>query len=547
MEVPVLIVGGGPAGLSMSVLLSRLGVSSLLVERNPGTSVHPKARNLNLRTAEILRPWGIDADLRKGSLPEEWGEQFVYTRTLAGEEVGRMPTAGFCTPPHLSPARALLSSQDLIEPAIRRYAESFACAEVRFAYELSDFWISDDGVDVTLHDKTADVRREVRTRYLIAADGATSSVRERLEIPLEGARGLGSFMNVYFRSDLGRWTEGRPAVLYWTSEPGAEGVFQPLDGVDRWLCQIPYDAKAESEDDWPPDRCADWIRRAIGSDDVALEILSVRSWTMSATVARSLRSGPVFLVGDAAHQLPPTGGFGMNTGVQDAHNLAWKLAGVIDGWADPRILDTYERERRPVGAYNARHSLENARMVGRVNASVRSGGNASAAVEASRRYGNFLGMDIGFAYAEGALLPDGTDPPEVEDEVADYVPTARPGHRAPHVALRRGAVALSTLDLFDERFALLAGPEGAAWSAAAAQVRGGVPLVAYVVGADGNLSDPGGRWLETYGLERDGAVLVRPDGHVAWRCPRGAPDPSAVLEEVLRAVLGSDRAAGACA
>ena len=219
----------------------------------------------------------------------------------------------------------------------------------------------------------------------------------------------------------------------------------------------------------------------MGSDEVNLGILSIGTWTMNAAVAASFKVGPMFLLGDAAHQLPPTGGFGMNTGIQDAHNLAWKLAAVLQGWAGPGLLDTYELERLPVGRYNAERSLDNARMVGRVNAAVQGGGVAAEAVGQSRRYGNFLGMDLGFAYVEGALVPDGTAPPFVQDEVMDYVPTARPGHRAPHLVLERDGRPLSPLDLFDNRFTVLAGPDGTLWRDAAHSVGAslGVPLPVY--------------------------------------------------------------------
>ncbi|MEE8556746.1 MAG: FAD-dependent monooxygenase [Myxococcota bacterium] len=528
-----MIIGGGPVGLATSALLSRFGVGSCLVERHAQTTYHPKARNLNVRSSEIVRPWGIDARLRDGGLPPHWGRQFVYTRTLSSAELGRMRTGSFAPVEEpVSPTSGLLSSQDRIEPVLREYAESFGCADVRFGCELADFEIGDHGVTATLAGENAP-RARVHARYLVGADGASSLVRERLGIALEGPQGIGSFINVYFRADLARWTDERPAVLYWISEPGNTGVLQPLDGKARWLCQIAYDRNSESVDDYSRERCTRWIRRAVGSEEFELEILSIGSWTMNAAVATSLRVGPVFLVGDAAHQLPPTGGFGMNTGLQDAHNLAWKLAGVLDGWATDRLLDTYETERRPVARYNTQRSLENAGMVGRVNASVLRGTDAGAEVSRSRRYGNFLGMDLGFAYEAGAVVPDGTAAPEVEDEVVDYVPTARPGHRAPHTPLGRDGEEISTLDLFDRHFVLLAGPEGEAWCKAAAAIRGRVPLESYRVARDGDLSDPGGRWLGVFGIERGGAVLVRPDGHVAWRAPRGTENVEHVLSSVL--------------
>jgi len=267
---------------------------------------------------------------------------------------------------------------------------------------------------------------------------------------------------------------------------------------------------------------------------------------MNATVASSWRQGPVFLAGDAAHQLPPTGGFGMNTGVQDVHNLAWKLGAVLEGWADASLLDSYETERRPVARLNADRSLDNSRMVGRINRAAvlaaTGGGKAELeeAVAASKRYGNFMGMDLGYHYASGAIVADGTEPPVVDDPVIDYQPTARPGHRAPHCPLVRDGLELSTIDLFDGRFTLLAGSEGGAWVEALPRGRSGapVPLVALRVGAEADLEDPEDGFESLYGISSQGAVLVRPDGHVAWRAPTAVTDPSAALAAALEQILG---------
>jgi hypothetical protein len=259
-------------------------------------------------------------------------------------------------------------------------------------------------------------------------------------------------------------------------------------------------------------------------------------------VAAAFRRGPIFLAGDAAHQLPPTGGFGMNTGVQDVHNLAWKIAAVLDGWAGPGLLDSYDIERRPVARTNADRSLENSRMVGRINRTAMAGGDSEQAVAASRRYGNFTGMDLGFHYERGALVPDGAAPPVVDDPVIDYAPTARPGHRAPHVRLEREGKEISTLDLFDDSFTLLAGsgPSAGDWCDAGRAVARtlGAPLHAFTVGPDGgDLRDAEGRWRDLYGVGPTGAVLVRPDGHVGWRSGAGVNDRAAEVESALRRIL----------
>jgi 2-polyprenyl-6-methoxyphenol hydroxylase-like FAD-dependent oxidoreductase len=541
VQVPVLIVGGGPVGLVASVCLSRLGVRSLLIERHPGTTLHPKARNLNLRTMEILRPWGIDAELAEGALPQTWTGCFVYATTLAGRELGRMQTRSFesVRASELTPVVGILSSQDVYEPVIRRLAERLGPGELRFHHELEAIEIDGDRACSRVRSLDDGGTLEVESRFVLACDGWSSTVRRSLGIAMEGPSAIGHFVNVYFRADLSRWTAERPAVLYFVASDDARGVFQPLDGERRWLCQIGYDGSASAFASYTAEHCLDWIRRAVGSPEVEAEILSIGTWTMNATVAASFHYGPVLLAGDAAHQLPPTGGFGMNTGVQDVHNLAWKIAGVLGGWAGPALLASYDVERRPVARTNADRSLENSRMVGRINRSAIEGGDPGQAVAASRRYGNFTGMDLGFHYASGALVPDGTEAPVVADPVIDYAPTARPGHRAPHLVVGRDGSEISTLDLFDDSFTLLAGARGSGWrnSARSAARLLDVPLHAFTVGAGADLDDAADRFDELYGVDADGAVLVRPDGHVAWRSAGDRPDREVELDRALRLIL----------
>jgi hypothetical protein len=252
----------------------------------------------------------------------------------------------------------------------------------------------------------------------------------------------------------------------------------------------------------------------------------------AAQVAERYRRGRVFLAGDAAHHMPPTGGFGLNTGVQDVHNLAWKLAAVLHGWAGPSLLDAYEDERLPYGRAITEQALANARSLGRGE----SLDPTPPAALARPEFLNELGMIFGAQYESDAVVADGTPPPKVANPVTDYEPSARPGSRAPHVWIERGGARLSTVDLFDgRRFTLLAGPEGGAWceAARAAAERLTVPLDALTISGADSHADGEGAWLATYGLERDGAVLVRPDGYVAWR---KASAPAAPLVEISGAL-----------
>ena len=446
-----------------------------------------------------------------------------------------MPTAGFTGPgADVSPDVPLLSSQDVFEPIFRCGAEATGLSELRFGHEVVRVDAHDDRVVVDVHEPASGRRYRAEAEYLLAADGAASGIREQLAIALDGPRGLGHFVNVYFRADLDRWVAARPALLFWVASGDVRGVFQPLDARGRWLCQIAYDGSPSTLEGFTAERCIAWIRAAVGDSDATPEILSIGNWTLNGVVARELVRGRVLLVGDAAHQLPPIGGFGVNTGIQGVHNLVWKLALVRAGVAGPALLSTYEAERRAVARYNVERSLENARMVQQINAAAEGRSlSPKAAVAASRRYGNFLGMELGFRYESAAIIPDGSEPDRVSDEVIDYVPSARPGKRAPHAWIERDGEWLSTLDLFGPQFTVVAGRDGRSWieAAAAARARLGVPLVAYASGAD--FADASGRFEERYGIGDAGAVLVRPDGHVAFR----SRSPADGLDETLRRIL----------
>ena len=445
----------------------------------------------------------------------------------------------------------VLSSQDVFEPIFRRGAEATGLAELRFGHEANDIergtLPGDDRVVVSITERATGRSYRVEAEYLVAADGASSPTRAQLGIEMEGLRAFGHFVNVYYRANLDPWVAHRPAILYWVAGDAVRGVFQPLDARGRWLCQIAYDGTSESFAAYDERCCIEWLRSAVGEPSLAPEILSIGTWTMNAVVAERLKQGRVFLVGDAAHQLPPTGGFGMNTGVQTAHNLVWKLVLVRAGAADAALLDTFDEERRPVGRFNADRSLENAMMVQRINAAAVGEIPAltpAEAVEASRRYGNFLGMELGFHYDSAAVIPDGTSPPAVADAVIDYVPTGRPGHRAPHAWLERDGRRASTLDLFGLGFTLLAGSRGEQWIAAASAMgeRLGVRVDAHAIGARGGWTDTDGVFERLYGIEATGAVLVRPDGHVAFRAQRPSADAAHELSDALVRILGRSAA-----
>ena len=528
-DVPVLIVGGGPVGLTASILLSHHGIRSLLVERHPGTAVHPKARGINVRTMEMYRQLGVEQAIRDAGLPPDRAQFIVWTRTLAGEELERrMPGRQRPENQALSPLRNCLCAQDYLEPVLRAHAETSPLASLRFNAEMTAFSQGADGVDVTLADRAGGETR-VRAHYVIAADGAQSRIRRALGVTMLGKEDVYESVNVLFNADLRPWTHARPSALYFVENERLKGTFLTINGADRWGFLVnslsAYGLKAS---DFTPERTRELIRFAAGVPDLDVTILGIAPWTASAIVADAYGHGRIFLAGDAAHEMPPTGGFGLNTGVQDVQNLVWKLAGVLQGWAAPALLETYDAERRPIGRAITEQSLANSISMGRLGA-------AQAQGFARPEFLNETGMIFGATYDSPAIVPDGTPPAIVDDPVTRYTPSGRPGGRAPHVWLERDGARVSTIDLVGKRFTLLA--SGDAWHAATAELAARVPLDAFTIGNGATFADPDGAWHAAYDVAQGGAVLVRPDGYVGWRARGPVADPERALRGALSTIL----------
>jgi 2-polyprenyl-6-methoxyphenol hydroxylase-like FAD-dependent oxidoreductase len=506
------------------------------VERHPGTSVHPKARGINARTMEIYRQCGVEQAIRDAGLPRERVRYIIWGRTLAGEELERrIPWRSGPQSEAVSPVQNCLCAQDDLEPVLRAAAERLAPGGIRFGAELTGFEQDAGGITATLADRTTGAQTKVRTQYLIAADGAQSAIRRTLGIPMVGHEAVYESVNILLRADLTRWTSHRPAALYFIEHPQIKATFLTINGADRWgFLANSLAAYGLAAADFTPERSIELIRLAAGVPDLPVQILGIAPWTAAAHVAARYNGGRIFLAGDAAHEMPPTGGFGLNTGVQDVHNLAWKLAAVLQGWAAPSLLETYDAERRPVGQAITEQSLANSISMGRL--ADRTPGHTFARPE----FLNEQGMIFGASYRSAAVIPDGTPPPALANAVTDYVSSARPGSRAPHAWLERQGTRLSTIDLFGRRFVLLAGHRGARWCEAARKVSDAcrLPLDAFQVGDGGELGDPEATWLATYGIDDDGAVLVRPDGHVAWRSRSSQTQLSPTLAAALTSLMG---------
>lgn len=529
--IPVLIIGGGPVGLSASLLLARSGVRSLLVERHGRTSVFPRARGIDIRSMELFRAWDLEAEVKHKGFAQQ-GITYVMTgETLTGPvhkrvEFGQDDPASLST---ISPTTPWLCAQDELEPILLAHTRRLPEVEVRFSTELLSFQQDAAGVTAHLLDRTSGATQEVRADYLIGADGAHSQVRALLGIPMTGPGVLGTMLNVLFHADLPAVLGERRSVLYVIHNAAVPWLqFGIVDGKQRWLFLAPYRAgQGETVADYTPTRCTEMVRQAVGISDFPVEINHVAGWEMAALCAERYQQGRVFLAGDAAHRMTPAGAFGMNTGIQDVHNLCWKLALVLQGMAAESLLSSYEVERLPVGRRNVEQSFQFVLQFERED------------------FGadlNTLGYTLGTSYESKAVIPDGTECPARTNPLRDYLPTARPGNRAPHVWLERHGERLSTLDLFDRDFTLLAGPGGHPWLQAGSLVAGQfrIPLHSYCVGKDGDVRDTHHDWAATYGVTADGAVLVRPDGHVAWRAETSAQEPRVELERVLSAVLRNE-------
>lgn len=589
IETPVLVVGGGGSGLAASIFLRDFGIPNLLVERRADTSVLPKAHILNMRTMEIFDRHGIAGEIYRAGCPREQFAAMVWLTSLGGDgpfdrrvlhRAGNYgggdlrpiyEAAGAC--PHGNLA------QRWLERLLRRHCEERNPGGVRFHHELLSFRQDADGVTSEILDRDGERRLTVRSRYLVGAD-AGRTVGKALGVEMVGTPALYEWLNVYVRADFSQFLPYDDVVVHRIT--GITDDFQLRHcglvamgptrwgrASEEWQITIADPASRETGAAASAEVVAEAIRESLKlPPDYPLEILAMSRWIVEGSVADRYAVDRVFLVGDAAHRHPPAGALGLNTGIQDSHNLAWKLASVLKGSAAPELLASYERERRPVAeevVSRALFSTLNHRVIN-YGLGLTPGGKPewnraqlaalfsetpegemrravmAAFFATSRITYAHLDTEMGYSYAgAGAVVEDGSPVPARDPWGLRYAQTSRPGHRLPHAWLRRGGERLSTHALIPlGGFLVLTGRDGAAWLAAAKILaeRHGVPIAAHAVAPGGDLRAEDAAWEERRGFDEDGAILVRPDGFVALRYARACADPRAALERGLLTALG---------
>ncbi|MFE2068090.1 FAD-dependent oxidoreductase [Streptomyces sp. NPDC059467] len=574
-DTDVLVVGSGPAGGSAALLLATYGIRTLLVTKYGWLANTPRAHITNQRTMEVLRDLGVESEALAVGSPSRLMGDTVLCTSLTGHEIGRIRTWG--TGPATateyaskSPCEMIDLPQTYLEPILVNNAAARG-AKVRFDTEFLSFTQDDDGVTALLRDRVRGDEFTVRARYLIGADGGRSAVAEQLGLPFDGRMAKAGSMNIVFRADLTRYCAHRPSVLYWVLQPGAEtggigmGLVRMVRPWNEWLLVWGYDIEQP-----PPqvdeEAARQIVRDLIGDPELPVEITSTSLWTVNHSHASEYSSGRVFCAGDAVHRHPPSNGLGSNTSVQDAYNLAWKLAMVIRGEAGRELLDTYSAERAPVGRQIVERANLSRDQFGPIFDVLGIGGGGDeaaiadglAALDAPTPEGakkrrrleeaiqlknyefNAHGVEMNQRYVSTAVLPDDA-PAEVweNDRELTAQPTTRPGAKLPHAWLvDADGERLSTLDVVgDGTFTVLTGLSGDVWDTAATACRAelGVPLRVVRIGDD-NCRDAYGEWSRVSEIAEDGVLLVRPDGHVAWRRATAPETARSAQDELLGAL-----------
>ena len=520
LRTDVLIVGAGPAGMTMALALSQFGVKTTIVERRATIAVDPRAHALNSRTLEIFSAIGVDiGELQKAATPSEQSNWVRWVDRLNGSEYGALPYERMQADEELPTPWPLFN---ISHPNAEKVLED--CVQKAGGVKLLRGWqwescVQDDaGAVCTVTDAQGN-ERKISSRFVIAADGAGSRLRTSLGINMEGLGVMQHFKNVHFKADLSHIAGGKPAILYWVLDQKCPGTFIAYDMHDNWVFMHPYDANQVSEDQFSDEHCLQMVRDAIGEQDIDIEVISIGNWVMSSEIAASYRSNNVFLIGDAAHRYPPSGGLGLNTGVGDAHNLAWKMAGVLNGWTGSELLDSYESERKKVAQNNAEFSVVNAGKmldvflatgtldapgeqpaISELQADEQKWNAVQTSIEAQRVHFDGLALHIGAHYGRD-------ESPDVHSAVVQHTDV---GARLPHAWVEKNGNTVSSLDLLSATAFTLIASAGFDTDSFGADVP-------YQIRREGIDFRANRTALETLGLGDEVAILVRPDGHIGAR------------------------------
>ena len=577
VETDVLVVGSGPAGSAAALCLATLGVPHLMITKYRWTANTPRAHITNQRAMEIFRDLGIEEQVLADATPHGLVGDTVFCTSIAGEEIGRIRTWGTSAAREAdyqlaSPSLIVDIPQTYLEPILVRNATARG-TQSRFSTEYLSHTQDAEGVDVQVLDRLTGSRYTIRAKYLIGADGARSKVAADLGLPFEGAMDIAGSMNITFTADISAYVDHRPSVLYWVIQPGSNvggigaGLVRMIRPWNEWLVVWGYDI-----DEDPPvvddDAATQIVRNLLGMPELDVEITGTSLWGNNEMYATHLQSGRVFCAGDAVHRHPPSNGLGSNTSVQDAYNLAWKLAAVLRGQADESLLETYSTERAPVAERIVKRANRSSRefvdlfvalgvtaaeteeeMVAAIEerkANTPGGAAKRAALVAAMELKNYEfnahGVDLGQFYTSTAIVPDGTTRPEpTRDPDLYHEASTVPGSHLPHAWVGDHTVRLAMMDLAPyTSFTLITGIAGEAWEDAAASVATelGVPVKAVVIGPGREVTDLYYDWAELREVEEGGALLVRPDKHIAWRSHDLPEDPARHLRDALLQVLG---------
>lgn len=575
INTDVLVIGAGPTGLTASTILASDGVDAITITRYPGTAHTPRAHITNKRTMEVFRDLGIEERIHEVGHPLMRLHNNLFTTSLSGLEIGRYKSYGASAErlsdyAAASPSEAINCPQHVMEPVLLAAARERG-ADIRFSHELIEIRQDQDVVYARILDRDSAEEYEIRARYAIGADGARSRVAEQLGFEFEGQAGLKGMANAWLDVDLTSYVAHRPGVLYWTAEPGRfDSSFGTASWVNvspwnEWSLLFPWDEEGLPSEEEVLDRA----RRSIGSAATVPEIKvkAITKWHVNNVVAKEYQKGRIFLAGDAAHRHPPTGGLGTNTSVQDAFNLCWKLAWVLSDKAGQDLLASYNAERQPVGAQVVARAIQSwHNMSSLVEAlGLRPGQTAEEgwaelnelfensptgvrrrdllkkAIATQKYRSNALGVELGQRYTSEAIVDQGGEfPGSTRDPELYYQATTHPGAHLPHAWVEVNQTKTSTLDLVGEnRFSLIVGTGGQPWAEAATDVSAelGVDLVVHTVGLRCEVDDVTSDWEDVREITDQGALLVRPDRHIAWRSIDSVDNPAEELRSALRQVL----------